>query len=151
MGNLVRRRRNVVDRVGSKLGMQQNQMGSYQTTTLRSRQPSCWTPSPLPNEDSVQSRPPKRPRRTTIQTREFLEPEMEPEGKADLESVRLSMIAAMSTKTRTTRRKLIWRRSLAAKPSTLQKVRHLGGVSCHKQPTIAGRQCEFRPPPDHKR
>ena len=90
VGNLVRRRRDVVDSVGSGLGTQQNETGSSQTTTLRSRQPSRRSPSPLPNEDSVQSRPPKRPRRTTIQTREFIEPEKEPDEPAHLETVHLS-------------------------------------------------------------
>ena len=90
MGNLVRRRRDVVDSVGSGLGTQQNETGSSQTTTLRSRQPSRRSPSPSPNEDNVQSRPPKRPRRTTIQTGEFIERETEPEGQAHLETVRLS-------------------------------------------------------------
>ena len=151
VGNLVRRRPDVVDSVGSGLGTQQNETGSSQTTTLRSRQPSHQSPSPSPNEDNVQSRPSKGPRRTTIQTREFIEPEMEPDGQAHLETVRLSDDSSDEYQNRTTQRKLIWRRGSPAKPRTLQKVRHLGGVICHMQPTIAGRQCEFRPPPDHKR
>ena len=59
----------------------------------------------------------------------------------------LATIAAMSTKTLTTRRKLTRRRSLTAKPLTLPKVWHLGGMSCHEQPTIARRQCEFSTTP----
>ena len=90
MGNLVRRRRDVVDSVGSGMGTQQNETGSSQTTTLRSCQPSRRSPSPSPNEDNVQSWPPKRLRRTTIQSREFIEPKMEPDGQAHLETVRLS-------------------------------------------------------------
>ena len=91
VGDLARRRQDVVaDSVGSSLGTQQNETGSSQTTTLRSRQPSRWSPSPSPNEDRVQSRPPKRPRRTTIQTREFIEPETEQDGQARQETVRLS-------------------------------------------------------------
>ena len=41
----------------------------------------------MPN--SVQSRPPKRSRRTTIQTGEFIEPETEPDGQGHLEKVHL--------------------------------------------------------------
>jgi len=48
------------------------------------------SPSPAPDENSVLSRPPKRPGRTTIQTRAFIEPETEPDGQAHLEPVRLS-------------------------------------------------------------
>ena len=91
VGNLERHRRDVVpDSVGSGLGTQQNKTGSSQMTTLPSRQPSRRSPSPSPNEDSVQSRPPKPPRRTTLQTREFIEPETEPDGQAHQETVRLS-------------------------------------------------------------
>ena len=72
------------------MGRQQNEMGSSQTMMLRSRQPSRRSPSPSPNEDSVRSRPPKCPRRTTIQTREFIEPETEPDGQAHLKTVSLS-------------------------------------------------------------
>jgi len=90
VGNLVRRRRDVVPAtVGSGSGTQQNETGSSQTT-LRSRQLSRRSPSPVPDENSVRSRPPKRPRRTTIQTRAFIEPETEPDGQAHLEPVRLS-------------------------------------------------------------
>ena len=74
----------------SGLGTQQKETGSSQTTTLRSRQPSCRSPSPSPNQNSVPSRPPKRPRRTTIQTGEFIEPETELDGQAHLETVLLS-------------------------------------------------------------
>ena len=90
MSNLISHRRDVVDSLGSGLGTQQNEMGISQTTTLPSSLPSRRSTSPLPNEDSVQSRPPKRPRRTTIQTREFIEPEKEPDGQAHLETVHLS-------------------------------------------------------------
>ena len=90
VGNLVRRRRDVVNSVGSGLGMQQKETGSSQTTTLRSCHLSRRSPSPSRNQDSVQSRPPKPPRRKTIQTREFIEPEMELDGQAHLETVRLS-------------------------------------------------------------
>ena len=90
VANLVRYRRDVVDTVGSGLGRQQNKTGSSQTTTLRSRQPSRLSLSPSPNEGSVPSRPPKRPRRTRIQTREFIEPEMEAGGQAHLQTVCLS-------------------------------------------------------------
>ena len=44
----------------------------------------------MPNEDSVQSRPPKRPQRTTIQTREFFKPETESDRQTHLEMVNLS-------------------------------------------------------------
>ena len=71
------------------MGTQQKEMGSSRTTTLHSRQPSRRSPSPSPNENSVPSRPPKRPRRTTIQTGEFIEPETEPDGQAHLETVHL--------------------------------------------------------------
>ena len=90
VGNLVRRRRDVVDSVGSRFGTQQNETGSSQTTTLPIHQPSRRSASPSPNENSVQSRPPKHPRRTRIQTRAFIEPEMEPDRQAHLETVRLS-------------------------------------------------------------
>ena len=57
---------------------------------LRSRQPSRRSPSLSPNKKSVPSRPPKCPRRTTIQIGELIEPETEPDGQAHLETVRLS-------------------------------------------------------------
>ena len=91
VGNLARRRRNVIpDSVGSGLGKQQNETGSSRTTLVRSHQPSWWSPSLSRNENSVPSRPPKRTRRTTIQTGEFIKPEPEPERQAHLEKVRLS-------------------------------------------------------------
>ena len=91
VGNLARHRHEVVpDSVGSRLGTQQKETGSTQTTTLRSRQPSRQSPSPLPNENSVLSKPPKRLWRTTIQTGEFIKLETEPDGQAHLETVRLS-------------------------------------------------------------
>ena len=90
VGNLARRRCYVVsDSVGSRLGTQQKETSSSQTMTLRSHQPSRRSTSPSPNENSVQSRPPKRSWRTTIQTGEFIEPETEPDGQAHLEKVHL--------------------------------------------------------------
>ena len=57
----------------------------------------------------------------------------------------------MSTKTQTTRSRLIRRGSLTANLSILLKVQHLGGMICYKLPTIAGRQCGFKAAPAHKR
>ena len=80
----------ILESVGSGLGTQQKEIGSSQTRTLRSRQPSRLSPSPSPNENSDPSRLPKCPRRTTIQTGVSIEPEPEPEGRAHLETLGLS-------------------------------------------------------------
>ena len=89
VGNLVRCIRGVVDSMGFGLGTQQNKTGNPQTTTLRNCQPSRRSPSPSPNEDSVHSSPSKPARRTTIQTRGFIEPEIAPVGQPHLEMVHL--------------------------------------------------------------
>ena len=52
--------------------------------------PSCRSQSPGLGETGVLARPPKRPRRTTIQTRANIEPEAEPDGQGHLETVHLS-------------------------------------------------------------
>ena len=91
VGNLALRRLDVIpDSVGSRLGTQQTETGSSRATTLRSLQPSRWSPSPSPNENSEPTRPSHRPRRKTILAGEFIEPETEPDGQAHLETVRLS-------------------------------------------------------------
>jgi len=82
-------RRNVVPNpIGSGSGMQGDESGSSQT--LLTHQPSCRSQSPGPGETRVLARPPKRPRRTTIQTRASIEPEVEPDGQGHLETVYLS-------------------------------------------------------------
>jgi len=87
--NMNGRRRDVVpDPIGSGSGIQADESGSSQT--LLTHQPSRRSQSPGPGETGVLARPPKRPRRTTIQTRANIEPEAEPDGKGHLETVNLS-------------------------------------------------------------
>jgi len=87
--NMNWRRRDVVpDRIGSGSGMQEDESGSSQT--LLTHQPSRRSQSPGPGETGVLARLPKRPRRTTIQTRANIEPEAEPDGQGHLETVHLS-------------------------------------------------------------
>jgi len=82
-------RRDVVsDPIGSGSGMQAEESGSAQT--LLTHQPSRRSQSPGPGETGALARPPKCPRRTTIQTRVNFEPEAEPDGQGHLETVHLS-------------------------------------------------------------
>jgi len=78
----------VPDDIGSASGMQADKSGSSQT--LATHQASRRSQSQGPGETGVLSRPPKRPRRTTIQTRANIEPETEPDRQAHLETVHLS-------------------------------------------------------------
>jgi len=87
--NMNGRRRDVVpDPIGSGSGMQADKSGSSQT--LLTHQPSHRSQSPGLGETGVLARPPKHPRRTTIQTRSNIEPEAEPDGQGYLETVHLS-------------------------------------------------------------
>jgi len=91
VGNLnmnARRCHVVPDPIGSGSGMQADESGSSQT--LLTHQPSRRSQSPGPGETGVLARPPKCPRRTTIQTRANIEPEAEPDGQGYLETVHLS-------------------------------------------------------------
>jgi len=84
--NMNGRRREVVpDLIGSGSGMQADESGSSQT--LLTHQPSRRSQSPGPGETGVLARPPKRPRRTTIQTRANIEPKAEPARQGHLETV----------------------------------------------------------------
>ena len=92
VGNLARRRCDVIpDSMGSGLRTLLNASGSSQTRTFPCSQTSPRSPSPSPNQNSVQSKPPKRPRRRTIQTREFIKPTKEPDGQALQETVYFSV------------------------------------------------------------
>ena len=84
------RRRDVVlaSRV-SGLGSQQYQSGTSQTTQSNS-QLSRRSPSPGPNETSDLATQQKRPRRSTIPTRAYIELGTEPDGKLHLKTVHLS-------------------------------------------------------------
>ena len=84
-----RRRDVVLGSRGSGSGSQQNQSGTSWTTQSNG-QPSRRSPSPGPNETSVLARQHKRPRRSTIQTRAYIEPGTEPDGQEHLETVNLS-------------------------------------------------------------
>ena len=84
-----RRRDVVLGSRGSGSGSQQNQSGTSRTTRSNC-QPSRRSPSPGPNETSVLARQHKRPRRSTIQTRAYIEPGTEPDGQEHLETVHLS-------------------------------------------------------------
>jgi len=82
-------RRDVVrDPIESGSGMTADESGSSQT--LLTHQPSRRSQSPGPGETGVLARLPKRPRRTTIQTRANIEPEAEPDGHGYLETLHLS-------------------------------------------------------------
>ena len=86
IGNLNSRRRDVVpDPIGSGSGMQPDESGSSLLNQASRR-----SKSPVPSGTGVLARPPKCPRRTTIQTRANIEPEMEPDGQGHLETVHLS-------------------------------------------------------------
>jgi len=81
--NMNGRRHDIVpDPIGSGSGMQADESGSSQT--LLTHQPSRRSQSPGPGETRVLARPPKRPRRTTIQTRASIKPEAEPDGQGHL-------------------------------------------------------------------
>jgi len=87
--NMNGRRGDVVPNpIGSGSGMQADESGTSQT--LLTHQPSRRSQSPVPGETGVLARPPKRPRRTTIQTRANIEPQAEPDGQRPLETVHLS-------------------------------------------------------------
>jgi len=83
-----RRLDGVPDPIGSGSGMQADESGSSQTPLTH--QPSRRSQSPGPGETGVLARPPKRPQRTTIQTRANIEPEAEPHGQGPFETVHLS-------------------------------------------------------------
>jgi len=86
--NMNRGRRNVgPDPIGSGSGMEADESGS--SHTLLTHQPSCRSQSPGAGETAVLARPPKRPQRTTIQTRANIEPEAEPDGQGHLETIHL--------------------------------------------------------------
>jgi len=74
--------------IGSRSGIQADESGSSQT--LLTHQPWRRSQSPGPGETGVLARPPKRPRRTTIQPRTNIEPEAEPDGHGHFETVHLS-------------------------------------------------------------
>jgi len=87
--NMKGRRRDVVPNPsGSRSGMQADESGSSQT--LLTHQPSRRSQSPGPGETGVPARPPKRSRRTTIQSRANIQPEAEPDGQGHLATVHLS-------------------------------------------------------------
>jgi len=92
VGNLNGRRRQVV-RDGirsarSRLGTQQNQSGSS-PSTRPNEQPSHLRPTP-PNATGALERPPKRPRRRTIQSTTYTDIETESDAQVPTETVRLS-------------------------------------------------------------
>ena len=78
----------VPDPIGSGSGMQADKSASSQTLLIH--QPSRRSQSPGQGETGVLARPPKHPRRTTIQTRANIEPEADPDGQGHLETVHLS-------------------------------------------------------------
>jgi len=87
--NMNGRRRDVVpDPIGSGSGMQADESGRSQA--LLTHQPSHRNQSPGLGETGVLARPPKQPRRTSIQTRANIEPEAEPNRQGHLETVHLS-------------------------------------------------------------
>jgi len=87
--NINRRRGDVVPHsIGSGSGMRADEPGSSQT--LLTHKPSRRSQSPGLGETGVLARPPKRPRRTPIQTWLNIEPEAEPDGQGHLETVPLS-------------------------------------------------------------
>jgi len=87
--NMNGRRHDIVPNpIGSGSGMQADESGGSQTPLTH--QPSRLRQSSRPCETGVLARPPKRQRRTTIQTRANIEPEAEPDGQGRLETVHLS-------------------------------------------------------------
>jgi len=78
----------VPDPIGSRSGMQADESGSSQT--LLTHQPWRRSQSRGQGETGVLARLPKRPRRTTIQTRVNIEPQTEPNGQGHLETFHLS-------------------------------------------------------------
>jgi len=87
--NMNQHRRDVVpDPIGSGSGIPTDESGS--SLTLLTHQLSRRSQSPGPGETWVLSRPPKRPRITTIQTRANIEPDVEPGRQRHLETVHLS-------------------------------------------------------------
>ncbi|PUU77999.1 hypothetical protein B9Z19DRAFT_1065385 [Tuber borchii] len=74
---------------GSGSGSQQNQ-SCFSPMTLNNYQPSRWSLSPGSNETSIPAKPPKRPQRSTIQTRVYIEPEADHNVQDYWETVHLS-------------------------------------------------------------
>jgi len=154
--NMNRRRRDVVpDPIGSGSGMQADQSGSSQT--LLTHQPSRQSQSPGPGETGVLARPPKRPRRTTIQTRANIEPEAEPDRQGHLETVPLSddssdeyhnPCKADETGSET-------EIDVDASDISFPREQHPDGVIGRRRLTDRARVndpwCESQPPPDHRR
>jgi len=125
--NMNGHRRDVVpDPIGSRLGMQADESGSSQT--LLTHEPSRRSQSPGPGETGVLARPPKRPRRMTIQTRANIEPEAEPDGQGHLETVHLSDDSVMSTKTHAMQMKLDRRLRSMLTPLTFPREQHPDSV-----------------------
>ena len=90
VGNLNGRRRDVVRaNMGSGSGTQQNESGSSHSAPPNSRL-SSRNSSPPPIGGVLRGRPSKRPRRGTIQTTAYTEPETEPDGQGHIEAVPLS-------------------------------------------------------------
>ena len=88
-GNLNGRTRDVVRaNMGSGSGTQQHESGSSHSSPT-SNQLSSRNSSP-PRIGGLRGRPLKRPRRSTIQTTAYTEPETEPDGQGHIEAVRLS-------------------------------------------------------------
>ena len=83
-----RRRVVVLDSRESESGSQQNQLGTSRTTRSNC-QPTRRSPCPGSNETSVLARQHKRPPRSTIQTRGYIEPGTEPDRQDHLETVHL--------------------------------------------------------------
>jgi len=77
----------VPDPIGSGSRMQAEESGSSQT--LLTHQPSHESQSLSSGETRVLARLPKRPQRTTIQTRANIEPEVGPDRQGPLETVHL--------------------------------------------------------------
>ena len=87
--NMNGRRRDIVpDPFGSGSEMRPDESGSSQT--LLTHQPSRRSQSPCLGETGVLARLPKRPRRTTIQTRANSEPKAEPDRQGHLQTIHLS-------------------------------------------------------------
>ena len=92
VGNLSGRRRQVgtdgIRSASSRSGTQQTQSGGS-PSTLPNEQPSRLRPTP-PNATGALERPPKRPRRRTIQSTTYNDIETEPDAQALTEAIRLS-------------------------------------------------------------
>ena len=78
-------------------------------------------------------------------------PKTEPDGQAHLETVHLSDDSSDEYQNPDDPEETDSETELDSETLDIAAGAASRGVSCHKQPTIAGRQCEFRPPPDHKR